>query len=108
MRVNRILLFKKEINSQKVRVEFSLKDMDMSEFQKGDTYDEVKTYVLEKYGLKMLSLYIAQIKEKLGIKEHKCYNMPKAEDSMDFQAPQDEEVAVIQVPQYFRNVWSLI
>ena len=32
-----VLLFKGEIDSKKVRVEFSLKDMDMFGFQKGAT-----------------------------------------------------------------------
>lgn len=85
-----------------------MEDMDMPEFQKGDTYDEVKIYVLEKHGLKISSIYITQNKEKLGIKEHKCYNKPKAENSKGSQCPQDEEVAIMQALQYFRNVRSLI
>ena len=34
-----VLLSKGEIDSKKVRVEFSLEDMDMSGFQKGATYE---------------------------------------------------------------------
>ena len=36
-----VLLAKGEINSKKVRVEFSLEGMDMSGFQKGVTYEPV-------------------------------------------------------------------
>ena len=54
-----VLLSKGEIDSQKVRVEFSLEDMDMSGFQKGATYGQIKAYVLEKFGLKVSSLYIS-------------------------------------------------
>ena len=41
-----VLLSKGEIDSKKVRVEFSLEDMDMSGFQKGATYEQIKEYVL--------------------------------------------------------------
>ena len=45
-----VLLSKGEINSKKLRVEFSLEDMDMSGFRKGATYQEIKDYVKEKTG----------------------------------------------------------
>ena len=61
------LLSKGEIDSKKVRVEFSLEDMDMSGFQKGATYEQIKAYVLEHTGLKVSSLYISQIKRKCGL-----------------------------------------
>ena len=54
------------IDSKKVCVEFSLADMDMSSCQQGVTYEQTKAYVLEKYGLKMSSHYISQVKWKYG------------------------------------------
>ena len=56
-----VLLSKGEIDSKKVRVEFSLEDMDMSGFQKGATYEQIKAYVLEHTGLKVSSLYLSLI-----------------------------------------------
>jgi len=46
-----VLLSKGEIDSKKVRVEFSLENMDMSGFQKGATYPQIKEYVQEHSGL---------------------------------------------------------
>ena len=63
-----VLLSKREIDSKKVRVEFSLEDMDMSEFQDGATYPQIKEYVLEHTGLKVSNLYISQVKRKCGLK----------------------------------------
>ena len=48
-------------------MEFSLENMDMSGFQKGATYEQIKAYMLEKYGLEVSSLYISQIKRKCGL-----------------------------------------
>ena len=60
-----VLLSKGEVDSKKIRVEFSLEDMDMSEFQDGATYPQIKEYVLEHTGLKVSNLYISQIKTKM-------------------------------------------
>ena len=76
-----VLLSKGEVDSKKIRVEFSLEDMDMSEFQDGATYTQIKDYVLEHSGLKVSNLYISQIKRKCGIEVGKNYNLPKSEDS---------------------------
>ena len=71
------MLSKGEIDSKKVRVEFSLVNMDMSGFQKGATYEQIKAYVLEHTGLKVSSLYISQIKRKCGLDVGQNYNMSK-------------------------------
>ena len=71
------MLSKGEIDSKKVRVEFSLENMDMSGFQKGATYEQIKAYVLEHTGLKVSSLYISQIKRKCGLDVWQNYNMSK-------------------------------
>ena len=63
-----VLLSKGEVDSKKIRVEFSLEDMDMSEFQDGATYTQIKDYVLEHSGLKVSNLYISQIKRNVGLK----------------------------------------
>ena len=62
-----IALSKGEIDSKKVRVEFSLEGMDTSGLQKGATYPEIKARVLEQTGLRVSSLYISQIKQKCGL-----------------------------------------
>lgn len=43
------------------------------------TYPKIKEYVLEHTGLKVSSLYIAQIKRKCGLDVGECYNKPKSE-----------------------------
>ena len=96
-----VLLSKGEIDSKKVRVEFSLEDMDMSEFQDGATYPQIKDYVLEHSGLKVSNLYISQIKRKCGIGVGKNYNLPKSEDSRQPQCPPEKEKAIREAFKYF-------
>lgn len=96
-----VLLSKGEIDSKKVRVEFSLEDMDMSEFQDGATYPQIKAYVLEHTGLKVSNLYISQIKRKCGLEVGKNYNLPKSEDSRQPQCPPEKEKAIREAFKYF-------
>ena len=95
------MLSKREIDSKKVRVEFSLEDMDMSEFQDGATYPQIKEYVLEHTGLKVSNLYISQVKRKCGLKVGKNYNLPKSEDSRQLQCPSEKENAIQEAMKYF-------
>ena len=96
-----VLLSKGEVDSKKIRVEFSLEDMDMSEFQDGATYPQIKEYVLEHTGLKVSNLYISQIKRKCGIGVGKNYNLPKSEDSRQPQCPPEKEKAIREAFKYF-------
>ena len=96
-----VLLSKGEVDSKKIRVEFSLEDMDMSEFQDGATYPQIKEYVLEHTGLKVSNLYISQIKRKCGIGVGKNYNLPKSEDSRQPQCPTEKEKAIREAFKYF-------
>ena len=114
-----VLLSKGEVDSKKIRVEFSLEDMDMSEFQDGATYPQIKEYVLEHTGLKVSNLYISQIKRKCGIGVGKNYNLPKSEGtrgSVDLcsaptgagaetarqpQCPPEKEKAIREAFKYF-------
>ena len=96
-----VLLSKGEVDSKKIRVEFSLEDMDMSEFQDGATYPQIKEYVLENTGLKVSNLYISQIKRKCGIEVGKNYNLLKSEDSRQPQCPPEKEKAIREAFKYF-------
>ena len=97
-----VLLSKGEIDSKNIRVEFSLEDMDMSEFQDGATYPQIKEYVLEHTGLKVSSLYISQVKKKCGLEVGKNYNLPKSEDVRQAPTcPLEKEDAIREALQYF-------
>jgi len=99
-----VLLSKGEIDSQKIRVEFSLEDMDMSGFQKGATYGQIKEYVKEKTGLSVSSLYIVQVKQKCGIIERENYNKAKSDGAKQPKCPPDKERAIMEALRHFKMV----
>ena len=97
-----VLLSKGEIDSKKVRVEFSLEGMDMSGFQKGATYEQIKAYVLKHTGLKVSSLYISQVKRKCGLDVGQNYNLSKKEDAKVPQCPPEKEAAIMDALKHFQ------
>ena len=96
-----VLLSKGEIDSKKVRVEFSLENMDMSGFQKGATYPQIKEYVQEHSRLKVSSLYISQVKRKCGLDVGQNYNLSKKENAKQPQCPPEKEKAIMEALRYY-------
>lgn len=64
------------------------------------TYAEIKAYVKEKYGLKVSSLYIAQVKDKVGIKERVSYNRGNGDNRVPL-CPAEKEKAIVEAFTYF-------
>ena len=97
-----IALSKGEIDSKKVRVEFSLEGMDTSGLQKGATYPEIKARVLEQTGLKVSSLYISQVKQKCGLEVRENHHKAKSENAKQPQCPPEKEAAIRDALKYFK------
>jgi site-specific DNA recombinase len=89
------------VDSRKVKVDFSLEDMDLSKFKGKATYEQIKAYVLEKTGLKVSSLYIAQIKKKCGLDVGENFNPAKSENARQPQCTPEKEDAIMQAFRHF-------
>ena len=89
------------VDSRKVKVDFSLEDMDLSEFKGKATYEQIKAYVLEQTGLKVSSLYIAQIKKKCGLDVGENFNLLKSENARQPQCTPEKEEAIMQAFKHF-------
>ena len=99
-----VLLSMVIIDSQKVKVEMSLADMDMSRFKKGATYEAIKDYVKEQTGYKVSSLYIAQVKAKHGLDMRENFNLPKSEDARQPKCPAEKEKAIEDALRHFQMI----
>ena len=94
--VETVCLLSKLKSTQHIEVELDMDELDLTAAEKKATYDEIKAYVLEHSGLKVSSLYIAQVKQKCGIIERENYNKPKSEDAKQPQCPPDKERAITE------------
>lgn len=96
-----VLLSKGEISSRNIRVEFSLEDMDITSLRGKATYDQIKGYIEERFGMKVSTLYISQIKRKCGLEVGESYNKSKNEDSKVPVCPPEKEMAIMDALKHF-------
>jgi len=100
--VETICLLSKLCAEHYIEVDLNLDEMDLTSAESKATYDEIKTYVLEKFGLKVSNLYISQIKRKCGLEVGENYNPPKSEGQKVPQCPPEKEIAIRDALKHFQ------
>ena len=102
--VETVCLLSKLHADHHIEVELQMDELDLTAAESKATYEEIKDYVLEHSGLKVSSLYIAQVKEKCGIIERVNYNLPKSENSRQPKCPPEKEAAIREALEHFRMI----
>ena len=97
-------LSKGDVKSKKIRVEFSLEDIDTDGFKKGATYNAIRDWIKAKYGYRVTNLNIAQVKQKHGIIERENYNKPKSPDSKQPGCPEEKVKAIEDAMRHFQMI----
>ena len=95
--VENVILLSKLSSVKHIDVHLDMTELDVTNAEKSDveaTYEQIKQYVKEHHNLNVSSLYIAQVKRKIGIIERECYNKPKTEDAKQPQCPIEKEKAI--------------
>ena len=101
--VETCVLLSKLKSTQHIEVKIDLDEVDLTKAESKATYAEIKEYVLEKYGLKVSQLYIAQVKRKHGIIERINYNVGEGKAKVP-QVPMDKEKAIEDALRYFQMI----
>ena len=104
MHVEAIVLLSKLDSKKYISVELPMDDMDLTSAESKATYKQIQNYVFKKFGFKVSNLYIAQVKEKCGIKERENYNKPKKEDLKQPICPIEKEEAIKDAFRYFQMI----
>ncbi len=102
--VETVCLLSKLHAKQHIEIDLSMDELDLTAAESKATYDEIKAYVLEKYGLKVSSLYISQVKRKCGLDVGQNYNLPKKEDAKVPQCPPEKEAAIMDALKHFQMI----
>ena len=102
--VETVCLLSKLHSDQHIEVELQMDELDLTAAESKATYEEIKDYVLKHTGLKVSSLYIAQVKEKCGIIERVNYNLSKSENARQPKCPPEKETAIKEALEYFRMI----
>lgn len=68
-------------------------------------YEKIKRYVAEHNdGMKVSSLYIAQVKRKCGIELGENFNLSKLKDAKQSQYPRKKEETIIEAVKAFQMI----
>jgi len=93
-----ILLSRKDVY-ERIKFDVNVEDL-QGRASSTATYSEIKEYILEKYGLKVSSLYIAQIKDKCGFEKRDNYNIGEGK-SKELICPPEKEAAIMDAFRHF-------
>lgn len=94
------LLCRKDIDNH-IEVKLELDEEDVTKAERKGTYENIKEYILGKYGVKVSTLYIAQIKRKCGLQLGENHNKSKKENSKVPECPKEKEEAIMDALRHF-------
>ena len=97
------LLSKLDVDKH-IDVEIKLDELDLTSAESKATYAQIKEYILEKFDLKVSTLYIAQIKKKCGIELREHYNKSKKEKQVIPQCTPEKEEAIMDALKHFKMI----
>ena len=87
-----------------IEIDLELDELDITAAEAKATYPEIKDYVLNHHGLKVSSLYIAQVKRKCGLEVGENYNLPSPNGRPQPQVPPEKEAAIRDALKYFTMI----
>ena len=102
--VETVVLLSKLRAEHHIEVDLDLGEMDLTSAESKATYEEIKAYVLEKFGLNVSHLYISQVKRKCGLEVGPNYNLPKSEGQRVPQCPPEKEKAIMAALEHFQMI----
>ena len=87
-----------------ISIELPIDNMDLTSAESKATYKQIQNYVLEKFGFKVSTLYIAQVKKKHGIEVREHYNILKNENQKVPQCSIEKEEAILDALKYYKMI----
>ncbi len=96
-----VVLLSRKTPDDKIEVDLSLDELDITPAESKATYQEIKEYVHKEFGLKVSTLYISQVKRKCGIIERENYYHSRKDNRHVPQCPKDKENAIRAALEHF-------
>lgn len=102
--VETVVLLSRKNPDDRIEIDIDLDELDITSAESKATYEEIKDYVLKNHSMKVSSLYISQVKRKLGIEMGINYNLPKSKDVRVPQCPPEKGRFITEALNHFRMV----
>lgn len=102
--VETVILLSQQKADDAIEIELDLDELDATSAEMKATYREIQQYVLNKTGMVVSNLYIAQVKHKCGIDMKTNYNVPKSGNTRQPICPPEKEKAIREALKYFKMI----
>ena len=102
--VETVVLLSTQKTKRRINIVIDTDSLDLTRAEAKATYEQIKAYIMEKHGVKVSNLYIAQIKRKCGIKLAENFNLPKSEDAKQPVCPAEKEEYIIEALKHFKMI----
>lgn len=102
--VETVVQLVRKIPDTYIDITVDMDELDLTSSEARATYEEIKDYIFERFGLKVSSLNIAQVKTKCGIIERENYDKPKSENTKQPQCTKDKEEAIMNALRHFKMI----
>ena len=96
--VETVVLLSRETNPLTVEVRM---EVETGEVKEHPTYKRIQEYVQEKYGFKVHTAYIAEVKRMVGLDVGQNYNLSKKENAKVPKCPPEKEAAIMDALKHF-------
>ena len=101
--IETVVLLSKLKSSKKIEVDIDISELDLTKAEAKATYAEIKQYVLDKFGLKVSQLYIAQVKREFGLIERINYNVGDGKAKVPQVTPEKKD-AIVDALKHFKMI----
>lgn len=102
--VETVVLLSKLKSTKQIEVNLELSELDLTSAESKATYAEMKEYILNKFGLKVSQLYIAQVKREFGLIERINYNVSKNENAKVPKVTEEKRNAIVDALKHFQMI----
>ena len=101
--VETVVLLSTQKTKRHIDIEITTDELDLTCAEAKATYEQIKAYVKEKFGLNVSNLYIAQVKREFGIVERINYNIG-AEGHKVPQVTEEKRKAIMDALNHFKMI----
>lgn len=101
--VETVILLSRKTPDAVININLDMSELDLTSAESKATYAEIKQYVLDKFGLKVSQLYIAQVKREFGLIERINYNVGEGKNHVPQVTPEKRE-AIIDALKHFQMI----
>lgn len=101
--VESVILLSRKTPDAVININLDMSELDLTSAESKATYAEIKKYVLDKFGLKVSQLYIAQVKREFGLIERINYNVGEGKNHVPQVTP-EKRGAIIDALKHFQMI----